>query len=573
MPAPRSWRTPALTALLAVTAAAPLQAANQVDILFVYPQSVIDYAGDINTRLNHYIAQSNLAYKTSDVDIQLRLVGGHKSNNSAYATVGNTALDTATYRDTEVHALREKLGADFVGVLSRGNGSLCGVGWLGSSQNGKITKTSMDMAYTSSSIDCGPLTFTHELGHNMGLMHSRRQGDTKGGHHVYGMGYGVDGAFATLMAYAYLFNTQYIYRLSNARQTDCKGRPCGDAATADAARSLALMADQYALYRKGNGGGDDGGGDDGGGGNADPVIEVPRTPGNLLPNGSFEAGTSGWNAAYNGSIAVSQLRRHGGQQGLEVSGRSSYASGVSHDVTGLLSPSGRYNFAASVRLAGASSDTVKAVLEINGGQSYIELGRFGASDQWRRIEAEVAPTALPAGAKVSLLLYGPASGVTLYIDSVSIEPLLSIPPDDILHNGGFEQGNALSWSLSYGGRMDVVNGGYQSARSLQVSRRGAWYDGVGQIITTLQPGKPYRARAQVRVPAGVDRAELWLQIRDDAGRRWQRIGAARVGSNWSPVTADFTVTARGKLQAVSLHVMGPQAGRNFQVDQLSLQAR
>lgn len=572
MPAPRSWRTPALTALLAVAAAAPLQAANQVDILFVYPQSVIDYAGDINTRLNHYIAQSNLAYQTSDVDIQLRLVGGHKSNNSAYGTVGNTALDAATYRDTEVHALREKLGADFVGVLSRGNGSLCGVGWLGNSQNGKITKTSMDMAYTSSSIDCGPLTFTHELGHNMGLMHSRRQGDTSGGHHPYGMGYGVDGKFATIMAYAYLFNTQYIYRFSNARQTDCKGLTCGDAATADASRSLALMANQYAIYRKGTGG-DDGGGDDGGGGNADPVIEVPRTPANVLDNGSFESGTTGWSSAYNGSIATSTLRRHGGQQGLEISGRSNYASGVSHSLTGKLDAAGRYHFAASVRLTGTASDTVKAVLEINGGQKYIELGRFGATDKWSRIEAEFAPKDLPSGAQVSLLLYGPATGVTMYIDSVSIEPLLHIPPAEILHNGGFEQGNALSWSLSYGGRMDVVAGGYQSARCLQVSRRGARHDGIGQILTSLQPGQRYRANARVRVPAGEDRAELWLQIRDDAGRRWQRIGAARVGNVWSPLSADFSVTARGRLQSVSLHVMGPQAGRTFQVDQLSLQTR
>src|SRR5690606_12762209 len=120
-----------------------------------------------------------------------------------------------TYYDNAIHALRDDHGADFVGLLNMAPNGLCGVGWLGQSSGGVITSQSKSMAYSRSAIDCGYLTFTHELGHNFGMMHSRRQGDTSGGHHGYGMGHGVDYSFATLMAYAYLFNTNYVYRFSN----------------------------------------------------------------------------------------------------------------------------------------------------------------------------------------------------------------------------------------------------------------------------------------------------------------------------------------------------------------------
>jgi hypothetical protein len=60
----------------------------------------------------------------------------------------------------------------------------------------------------------------------MGLSHSRRQGDQGGSRYRYGLGHGVDGVFATTMAYPGVFNTSWVPNFSNPRLS-CKGLPCG----------------------------------------------------------------------------------------------------------------------------------------------------------------------------------------------------------------------------------------------------------------------------------------------------------------------------------------------------------
>ena len=52
--------------------------------------------------------------------------------------------------------------------------------------------------YSITAVDCGATTFVHELGHNQGLAHSRKQGDTSGGVYVDGMGHGVQNEFASI---------------------------------------------------------------------------------------------------------------------------------------------------------------------------------------------------------------------------------------------------------------------------------------------------------------------------------------------------------------------------------------
>ncbi|WP_052101268.1 carbohydrate binding domain-containing protein [Novilysobacter arseniciresistens] len=561
---PRKHRLATLALALAGTVAAGQAAAeNVVDIMYVYTPEAAQYGGDIETRLNQYIAQSNQAYQTSNVDIRLRLVHSVQSSNSNYRYTGNTALNYITYNDGAIHALRDDHGADFVGLLNMAPGGLCGVGWLGQSSGGVITTTSKNMAYSSSAIDCGYLTFTHELGHNMGLMHSRRQGDTSGGHHVYGMGYGVDYSFATLMAYAYLFNTNYVYRFSNPRQT-CNGTACGDASTADSARSLGLMANQYPDYRPSRTDPDPGP-------EPDPELPVPPQGSNMIANPSFEDGLGGWAGAHGGSLSLSGTRRHGGKQGVAVSNRGSYAAGFAQDITGKLQTGTDYTFGLWMRLQGKSSDTARVVLEVNGGESYVDLGRFGVTDAWTEIDGEFTHQ-VPAGSRVRLLVYGPAAGVNFHADSISIAPVDG--GDDsgnLVRNGDFEGGTAASWARTFGGTLGVVGDGFNSSRSLRLSNRTSWYDGVGQELVGLEAGSDYVASARVKVSGRNDPTSLWVLIHDDSGRYWQRVAwAAADNGDWTELTGKFRIEPVGTLYSVALHVMGPNAGVDFQVDDISV---
>ena len=565
--ATRRLRTSMIALAVGLLAAGQAPAAsNQVDIMFVYTPRAAQWAGNIQTRLNQYIAQSNQAYQVSGVDIALRMVHSVQSGNSNYYYTDNNALNHITYSDGAIHALRDDHGADFVGLLNMSPGGLCGLGWLGNSSGGRITSQSKALAYSSSAIDCGYLTFTHELGHNMGLMHSRRQGDSSGGHHVYGMGYGVNNSFATLMAYAHLFNTSYVYRFSNPRQ-NCNGYACGDAGIGDASRSLSLMANQYPTYRPSRDG-DPGDPTD----PADPVRTIPLPAGNVLLNPSFEGSLSNWSGAHGGTLSLNNLRRYGGQQGLTVGNRGSYASGVSQDVTGKLQPGAEHGFSLWMRLQGRSSDTARVVLEVNGGQSYVDLGRFGVTDQWSEVSGTFT-SSVPANANVRLLVYGPAAGVSFHLDSVSLGPAGDDGRDDnLIRNGDFETGTAASWGTGYGGRLQVGNDGYRNGYSLQLTGRTQWYDGMAQELTGLTPGMRYRANAQIKVEGGNDQAAMWLLIQDASGWHWQRIGWVNAtAGQWTTLAVDeFAFQPVGEVRSVSLHIMGPAAGRSLKIDDVSL---
>lgn len=562
--AARRLRTSVAALAVGLFAAGPATAAsNQVDIMFVYTPQAAQWAGNIQTRLNQYIAQSNQAYQVSGVDIALRMVHSVQSSNQAYYYTNNNALNQITYYDGAVHALRDDHGADFVGLLNMSPGGLCGLGWLGNSSGGVITSQSKAMAYSSSAIDCGYLTFTHELGHNMGLMHSRRQGDTSGGHHAYGMGYGVDNSFATLMAYAHLFNTSYVYRFSNPRQS-CNGHACGHAATADASRSLSLMASQYPTYRPSRDGDP--------GGPADPVRTVPLPAGNLLLNPSFEGSLASWAGAHGGSLSLSNVRRYGGQQGLSVGNRATYASGVAQDITGKLRQGTDYEFSFWMRLQGRASDTARVVLEVNGGQSYVDLGRFGVTDQWSRVSGAFT-SAVPANARVRLLVYGPAAGVGFHLDSVSLSPAGGGGGTaNTVRNGDFETGTAASWGTAYGGRLQVSSDGYQSRYSLQLANRTQWYDSITQELVGMVPGTRYRASAQVKVEGGNDAVAMWLLIQDANGWRWEKLGeVATQNGRWATLAVDAVdFRATGRVTSASLHFMGPAGGRTMKIDNVSL---
>lgn len=231
-------RFSALAAACGLLGGVSAQAAT-VDLLVLYDNYTKTYfSGDVQTAMNNWVSQMNTAYRDSQVDIQLRLVGV-RANEEVGADM-NAVLNNLT-NNTAVKTLRDQLGADFVSQLHQTGA--CGLGWVSISKN-----------YTFNVVgpNCGPLTMAHELGHNMGLNHSRLQGNTGGSRYAYGLGYGVDSQFSTIMAYSGLFHTSRINRFSNPTIL-CKGLPCGvpidRADSAYAALALSNVKDEIAGFR------------------------------------------------------------------------------------------------------------------------------------------------------------------------------------------------------------------------------------------------------------------------------------------------------------------------------------
>ena len=242
------------TGLLALATGLSFNAsAATIDIMVLYTQPAANAVSNIQTKINQYISHSNRVYRNNAVNLSLRLVGAQsQAATSSNMTPTETSLRTLTNSSGVANA-RSSHRADMVVLLGQRevlpNGYVCGIGWVGQGSKGNLNSTMVNRMFSVTAVDCAATTFIHELGHNMGLGHSARQGSV-GGVYRDGVGHGVDNNFSTIMAYPQAFgrNTTRLDYFSDPDWSGCNNLPCGVHGESNAYRAVNAVIDEIAAY-------------------------------------------------------------------------------------------------------------------------------------------------------------------------------------------------------------------------------------------------------------------------------------------------------------------------------------
>ncbi|PKF78769.1 hypothetical protein CW749_14635 [Vibrio sp. vnigr-6D03] len=255
---------------------------TEIDLLGVYtPGLKAHYSDDPISAIQHKVNVANMIHQMSKTDVSINLVGTMEvkydeevQKISQEVALNNITPDTKGYTNKAfkgVEGKRAELGADMVTLFRT----------LDIKNSPDYTKekiTKGDKTYNSISRQCGRAhlltkyyhdnspkyikrklyshvytneckddTFVHELGHNMGLYHAREQYSgklphTNGKSYSGAYGYGVNGQFATTMAYGHKFGvSKRTYTFSNP-DIQCNEQPCGLKGMANAVKTIRYTA-------------------------------------------------------------------------------------------------------------------------------------------------------------------------------------------------------------------------------------------------------------------------------------------------------------------------------------------
>jgi GH35 family endo-1,4-beta-xylanase len=248
----------------------------------------------------------------------------------------------------------------------------------------------------------------------------------------------------------------------------------------------------------------------GGGANVDKLqFSAATTTTNLVTNGAFEAGTSGWYTFNGGTLSASAARAHGGSQSLLVTNRTNNAP-AAIDLTSAVRPGNTYPMSLWVSLNSpdgssqsinvtqatscrAANGTVSTSYNWIAGPATVA---GGSTWSWVQLAGSVAVPANCTLTQLQLFVEGGA-GSELYVDDVQVLEVTGASTN-LLSDGSFESGQGAWGGWGYTTLGVVSSAAHSGAQSLRGA--GMTNGAIARDIRALvAAGKRYQATVWVAV--------------------------------------------------------------------------
>ena len=210
-------------------------------MLFYYDSNSFEEA-DAATAIDSAVATGNSAFEDSGIDIIINVVkilpldlpearldlqsDLLKDMRKEEGVFSNIAEDRTTYKADIVHVMQGDTGED----------DTCGIAYVAVTRSGVLYRSSLlGLTYWDQEW-CSKYTFAHEIGHNLGSGHNRKNARKKDFPYAlsqnyafsYSYGHRIDGNFRTIMSYASgTPNETTLGFFSAPEKSSCSGQACG----------------------------------------------------------------------------------------------------------------------------------------------------------------------------------------------------------------------------------------------------------------------------------------------------------------------------------------------------------
>ena len=322
----------------------------------------------------------------------------------------------------------------------------------------------------------------------------------------------------------------------------------------------------------------------GGGANLQTFQFAPTTTTtNIVQNGTFESGASGWFTFNGGTLSATTARAHSGAQSLFVTNRASNAPAAT-DLTSVVTPGTSYPFSlwASINSPDGSSQAINvteaASCQASDGTvstTYTWVGgplTLPSGNTWTQFTGTVA---VPNCALTQLLFWVEGgAGADLYVDDVQVNAT-STGPVNLIPDGTFESGQGAwgGWGeASVAVTNTAAHSGTQSLKGTTMSN-GALSRDISGLVT---PGKRYTATAWVSVGnlAAGSGSVNWQTVQNcnsDASDSYPWLAGATANNGaWVQVTGTVDLTTCTTINKLLLFA-GAASG-DLYLDDVSLTA-
>lgn len=315
----------------------------------------------------------------------------------------------------------------------------------------------------------------------------------------------------------------------------------------------------------------------------------------LIKNGGFENGTDGWELrTFNkpANMKVTSDDKASGGSSLFVYEKEDTTSGPMQDLTGKVQQGQKLHISAKVKY-----ETGPATRAFNVTMQYGTNNFAGTSPaasatltkgEWGTIEADYT---VPSDADLSRVLVFVETTWTsaqdpendlmdFYLDDVSIIAEEYVDPDEIIINGGFDDGKAY-WEGNEGATLEAVDDdGASNNTSVKITDRTKTASGPRQDLTDkLKQGQLVQVSAKVKYNDGPDNKTFNICIQNGD---WTGIEVAATANvkrgEWTTIEGKFTIPNDADMSSSSIFIETAYSGSpdkeddlfDFYVDDISL---